>query len=195
MSPNTFQLLKKDAFQWLQQQVAAVCKQLNIILKPDIGASVDQQQFVSHTANTLQYNIVRECLAKSDQKSFDIEWWNSDDSLSCQSDVIGDGMLKICLQSPANFITRKSQFLGYGLPSKLRLWSWKYMLELQYSNQHVSHVDYKLVSHKFMEKIVESRITKPVHSSMDYLISKTTLQVMIYRVCTPVTYTVPVIIV
>ena len=183
MSSATIQLLRKDAFQWLQQQIATVCKQLNIVLIPesttDVSVSVNQQQFISHTADTLQCNIVRECLIKSDHESFEINWWNSDNGLSCQNDVIGDGMLKICLQSPASFITRKSQFIGYGLPNKLRPWTWKYLLELHFSNQQVSRhpVDYKYVPHKFMEKFAELRITKPVQNSMDDLISKTTLQV------------------
>ncbi|XP_065902431.1 uncharacterized protein [Dysidea avara] len=182
MSSATIQLLRKDAFQWLQQQIATVCKQLNIVLIPesttDVSVSVNQQQFISHTADTLQCNIVRECLIKSDHESFEINWWNSDNGLSCQNDVIGDGMLKICLQSPASFITRKSQFIGYGLPNKLRPWTWKYLLELHFSNQQVSRhpVDYKYVPHKFMEKFAELRITKPVQNSMDDLISKTTLQ-------------------
>jgi len=182
MSPATFQLLKNDAFQFLLQQVSAVCKQLSIMLVPkstDVGASVNQQQFINHTTNILQCNIVRECLIKSDQKSFKVEWWNSDSGLSCQNDVIGDWMLKICLQSPTSFITRKSQFIGYGFPNKLRPWSWKYMLEWQFSSQYVSHnpVDQQHLSRKFIEKVVESRITKPVLSSTDDLISKTTLQV------------------
>jgi len=187
MSPTTFQLLKKDAFQLLLQQVAAVCKQLTVVLIPkptDVGVSVNQQQFINHTANILHCSIVRECLMNSDQKSFNFEWWNSDSGLSCQNDVIGDWMLKICLQSPTSFITRKSQFIGYGFPNKLRLWSWKYMLEWQFSNQYVSHnpVDHQHLSGKFIEKVVESRIIKPVLSSMDDLISKTTLQVSMYSV-------------
>jgi len=183
MSSATFQLLKKDAFQWLEQQVATVCKQLNIELIPNAGISVYQQQFISHTASTLQYNIVRECLTKNDQIRSDTEWWSSDIAVEYQNDIIGENMLKLCLESPFSFISRKSQFIGYGLPNKLRPWSWKCLLEWHFNIQQVAHYsgDNKDASHNFSVKVAECRVTKPVQTSMDDLISKTTLQV--YSIC------------
>jgi len=189
MSLTTFQLLQTDATRWLQRQIAIVCKQLGIpfhIGTVDITSSFDLQQFFRHIHSVAQESIVRECLVKGQKKSFDMDWWRSNVGLECQSDVIGDGLLKMCLSSPISFVARQSQFIGRGLPEKLRLWAWKFLLELFYYNHHVgekslhklhlaSHHD--SLSQIFRQKLEVFRATRTVEDSIDEFIFKTTKQV------------------
>ena len=35
-----------------------------------------------------QESIMKECLIKGQQKSFDVEWWRSNPGMECQSDVM-----------------------------------------------------------------------------------------------------------
>ena len=140
MSVTTFQLLQTDATQWLQRQITIACKQLGIpfqIGSVDFNSSFDLQQFFDHIRSTVQESITKECLVKSQQKSVDMEWWASDTGMECQGDIIGDGLLKICLSSPISFVARQSQFIGCGLPKNLRSWAWRFLLELHHYNHYV----------------------------------------------------------
>jgi len=122
MSLSTFQLLQTDATRWLQRQITIICKQFGIpfqIGTVDITSSFDLQQFFHHMHSVAQESVVRECLVKGQQKSFDMDWWRSNVGTECQSDVIGDGLLKICLSSLNSFLARQFQFIGCGLPEKL----------------------------------------------------------------------------
>ena len=189
MSATTFQLLQSDATQWLQRQMTIACKQLGIpfqIGSIDVNSSFDLQKFFDHIRSAVQESIIKECSVKGQQKSFDIEWWRSDVGLQCQSDVIGDGMLKICLDSPISFVARQSQFIGHGLPKKVRSWAWKFLLELFHYNQHVGQQSlqkldlahhHNNLSQIFMQKVEIFRTTGAVEDSIDVLISKTTKQV------------------
>lgn len=189
MSLTTFQLLQTDAAQWLQQQITITCKQLGISFQigcVDFSSSFDLQQFFDHIRTIAQESIMKECLIKGQQKSFDVEWWRSNPGMECQSDVIGDGLLKICLSSPISFVARQSQFIGCGLPEKLRSWAWKFLLELFHYNHHVGQKSLRKLdlasrhdnlSHMFQQKIEMLRITGAMQGSIDELISKTTNQV------------------
>ena len=190
MSVTTFQLLQTDATQWLQRQITIACKQLGIpfqIGSVDFNSSFDLQQFFDHIRSIVQENVVKECLLKSQQKSFDIEWWKSDVGMECQSDVIGDGLLELCLSSPISFVARQSQFIGHGLPKKLRSWAWRFLLELFHYNHHVGQKSLRKLdlasrhdnlSQTFRQKIETFRSTRVVEDSIDELISKTTKQVL-----------------
>lgn len=188
MSLTTLQLLQTDATQWLHQQVTIVCKQLGVpfeIGSINFNSSFDLQQFFDHVCCIAQENIVRECLVKGQQHSYDMEWWRSNAGIEYQSDVIGDGILKICLSSPTSFVARQSQFIGHGLPEKLRVWAWKFLLELfhyKYIGKKSLHrLDlancHNNLSQLFIKKVEMFRTTRVVESSIDELISKTTKQV------------------
>lgn len=188
MSLTTFQLLQTDATQWLQRQVTTACKQLGIphhIGSVDFNSSFDLQQFFDQVRDIVQEGIMGQCLSKGQQKSFDIEWWRSKAGMEHQSDVIGDGLLKICLSSPASFVARQSQFIGFGLPDKLRSWAWKFLLEKFHYNHHVGQKSLRKLdlasrhnnlSQMFRQKIEIFRATGTVEDSIHGLISKTTTQ-------------------
>ena len=189
MSLTTFQLLQTDATQWLQRQLTIACKHLGIPLQigsVDFDSSFDLQQFFDHVRTILQESIMKECLIKSQQKSFDVGWWSSDAGMECHSDIIGDGLLRICSSSPISFVARQSQFIGYGLPDKLRSWAWKFLLELFHYDHHVGQKSlnklelasrHNNVSQMFTQKIETYRTTGRVEGSIDELISKTAKQV------------------
>ena len=189
MSLTTFQLLQIDATQWLQQQLTIACKQLSIPIQigsVDFNSSFDLQQFFDHVRTMMQKSVMRECLIKGQQESFNVEWWSSNAGIECQSDVIGDGLLRICSISPFSFVARQSQFIGYGLPDKLRSWAWKFLLEQFHHNHHIGQNSLRKldlashhnnVSQMFLQKIETFRTTGTVEGSIDELISKTTKQV------------------
>ena len=190
MSVTTFQLLQTDATQWLHRQITIACKQLGIpfqIGSVDFNSSFDLQQFFDHIRSITQESIVKECMVKSQQKSTDIEWWTSDVGMECQHDIIGDGLLKICLNSPISFVARQSQFIGRGLPKKLQSWAWKFLLELFHYNHHVGQKSLRKLdlasrhnnlSEIFRQKIETIRTTRAVEDLIDEFISKTTKQVL-----------------
>ena len=189
MSATTFQLLQSDTTQWLQRQITIACKQLDIpfqIGSIDFNSFFDLQKFFDHMRSVVQESIINECSVKGHQKSFNIEWWRSEVGLQCQSDVIGDGLLKICLDSPFSFVARQSQFIGCGLPKKMRSWAWKFLLELFHHNHHVGQQSlqkldlahhHNNLSQKFMQKVEIFRTTGAIEDSIDVLISKTAKQV------------------
>ena len=102
--------------------------------------------------------------------------------MECHSDIIGDGLLRICSSSPVSFVARQSQFIGYGLPDKLRSWAWKSLLDLFLYNHHVGQKLFnklELASHHnkvsqiFTQKIETFGITRTVEGSINELISRT----------------------